>query len=574
MAEGEGPGAAAASPPDLGEVGGARDQWHFWGPARLARALRAGEVTAEALARSFLERQRAWDAESGINAVVVPIEVAEVLARAREADELLASDGLAGASDRPLLGVPYTLKESYDVKGMRSVWGCPAEAGAPERTHSSEVHRKLEAAGAILVGKTNTPPLLADWQSYNKVFGTTGNPFDPTHTAGGSSGGSAAAVAAGFSAFDIGSDIGGSIRVPASFCGIWGHKPTFGIISPEGHNLRGWKGPGSDMAVQGPLATSAEDLRLLLRILSGPHSLERKGLRVDLPESREMGAFRDGVYDKLAGGGGHDVRPFKVAIWAEEPGFAVSSSVTRTMSRVTEHMKENLKMECFRVTYEDILPLFRTAMKDEGTALREELGSTAGVLRFYERMLRMQLFARMPPEAFEKLVADARELEPSDRSPRAETLRDATRYFWHAALDFETRAHLRLGFEGFFRNFDVMIMPGTPVTAFSHSLPRDQGPDASPHLWDPLRSVKVDGKDCPYFPTMAFWQMWANLALLPSTAFPVGCDEDGLPIGLQVMGAAYEDNTTISFAELLSESLQAQVFGGERIMPAPPPFSH
>jgi len=557
-AGGAGPESGTASPI------GAPDLCHFWGPARLARALRAGEVTAEALARRFLERQRAWDAKLGINAVVVNVEEAEVLARAREADELLASDDLAGASDRPLLGVPYTLKESYDVKGMRSVWGCPAEAGAPERTHSSAVHRKLEAAGAILMGKTNTPPLLADWQSYNKVFGTTGNPFNTTRTAGGSSGGSAAAVAAGFSAFDIGSDIGGSIRVPASFCGIWGHKPTFGIISSEGHNLRGWKGPGSDMAVQGPLATSAEDLRLLLRILSEPHSLERKGLRVNLPEARDMGAFRDGVYDNLVGG-----KPFKVAIWAEEPGFAVSSSLRNTISKVTEHLEGNLKMEVVRVTYEDILLFFRTALKDEGTALREELGSTAGVLRFYERMLRMQLFARMPPEAFEKLVADARELNPSDRSPRAETLRDATRYFWHAALDFETRAHLRLGFEGFFRNFDVVIMPGTPVTAFSHSLPHDQGPDASPHLWDPLRSVKVDGKDCPYFETMAVWQMWANLALLPSTAFPVGCDEDGLPIGLQVMGAAYEDNTTISFAELLSESLQIQVFGGERIIPRP-----
>ena len=537
----------------------------FWGPARLARAVRAGEVTAETLARSFLERQRRLDKVLGVNAVVVPLDEAEVLSRARAADKAQSR----GESLGPLHGVPYTLKESYDVKGMRSVWGCPAEAGAPARAQSSEVHSKLEAAGAVLLGKTNTPPLLADWQSYNSVFGTTGNPYDVQRTAGGSSGGSAASVAAGFAAFDIGSDIGGSIRVPASFCGIWGHKITFGIISPEGHNLKGFLGPGSDMAVQGPLAQSAEDLELLLTVLAGVHSLESKGLRVELPVPRLLPRPCTGVAkaSKIS---------FRVAVWSEEPGFSVAKSVRGALTEVEDVLMKDMGMEVVRITYEkDILPRVKEVLALAGKcgSLSPDLGSSKGVLRFYSRMLRMQLSARVPVDAFQSLVGDAQALDPSDKSPAAEALRDATRHYWHATQDFETRAHLRLGFERFLdrtsEGFDVVLMPGTAIPAFPHSTPRDQ----TLPLMDADHRVLVDGEECPYFETMAFWQLWANLALLPSTAFPAGVDEAGLPIGLQVMGAAYEDRTTLAFAKAVHQHLSdRRRAAGAPLVPRPRGF--
>ena len=569
-ARGGAPGMGGGEPGGAAGTGAVPEGCWFWGPSRLARAVRRGEVTAEGLARSFINRQRRLDKELGVNAVVVPLDEAEVILKAKAADVAQKDAQSRGESLGALHGVPYTLKESYDVKGMQSIWGCPGEAEAPVRIQSSEVHSKLEAAGAILLGKTNTPPLLADWQSYNSVFGTTGNPYDPQRTAGGSSGGSAASVAAGFAAFDIGSDIGGSIRVPASFCGIWGHKITFGIISPEGHNLKGFLGPGSDMAVQGPLAQSAEDLELLLEVLAGVHSLESKGLRVELPAPRRMPEW---------GSSGVAKAPkisFRVAVWSEEPGLSVAESVQGVLTGVEGVLMKDFGIECVRITYEkDILPRVEEALVLAGKRgpLSPDLASSKGILRFYSRMLRMQLSARVPADTFQNLVGDAQALDYSDESPAAQALRDATRHYWHSVQDFETRAHLQLGFERFLDRtsggFDVILMPGTALPAFPHSTPRDQ---ALP-LMDADHRLQLDGKECPYFETMAFWQLWANLALLPSTAFPVGVNEAGLPLGLQVMGAAYEDRTTIAFAKAVHQRLsdRRRSEGGE-LVPRPLSF--
>ena len=185
----------------------------------------------------------------------------------------------------------------------------------------------------------------------------------------------------------------------------------------------------------------------------------------------------------------------------------------------------------------------------------------------------MQLSARVPVDAFQSLVGDAKALDPSDKSPAAEVLRDATRHYWHATQDFETRAHLRLGFERFLdrtsEGFDVVLMPGTAIPAFPHSTPRDQ----TLPLMDADHRVLVDGEECPYFETMAFWQLWANLALLPSTVFPAGVDEAGLPIGLQAMGAAYEDRTTLAFAKAVHQHLSdRRRAAGAPLVPRPRGF--
>jgi amidase len=161
-----------------------------------------------------------------------------------------------------------TIKESYDVVGMPTTWGLPELKDNIAKTNASAVQRLIDA-GVVLFGKTNVPLMLADWQSYNAVYGTTNNPWDVGRTPGGSSGGSAAALAAGLTGIEAGSDIGASIRNPAHYCGVFGHKPTYGICPPRGQALPG-RVAAPDISVIGPLARSAGDLAIALAAMAGP----------------------------------------------------------------------------------------------------------------------------------------------------------------------------------------------------------------------------------------------------------------------------------------------------------------
>jgi Asp-tRNA(Asn)/Glu-tRNA(Gln) amidotransferase A subunit family amidase len=223
----------------------------FLPATELARRVRRGELSSCELLQHFIARIERLD--GGINAVVVrDFERARVQADA--ADAARARGELRG----PLHGVPITVKESFDVPGLPTTWGFEHLRHHTATRHALAVQRLVEA-GAIVLGKTNVPTALADWQSFNPVYGTTRNPWDPSRTPGGSSGGSAAALAAGFSALELGSDIGASIRNPAHYCGVYGHKPTYGVVPYEGHLLPGIVQPG-DISVAGPLARSARDL--------------------------------------------------------------------------------------------------------------------------------------------------------------------------------------------------------------------------------------------------------------------------------------------------------------------------
>lgn len=232
--------------------------------ARIARGeLSPLEAVDAAIAR--IERL-----DSAINAVVVrDFERARAAARALGASKPRA--------DQPLFGLPMTVKEAFDVAGLPTTWGLADHAGH-SAARDAAVVRRLKAAGAIVLGKTNVPPLLADWQSDNPVYGRTENPHAPGHTPGGSSGGSAAALAMGMVAAEYGSDIGGSIRVPAHFSGVWGHKPTWGLVSSEGHAFPGSDGHDVALAVVGPLARDPDDLALLLTLTA-----ERPLARRDRP---------------------------------------------------------------------------------------------------------------------------------------------------------------------------------------------------------------------------------------------------------------------------------------------------
>jgi amidase len=247
-------------------------------------------VLAAAIADKQISALEACDAAIGriqrldgaINAVVV-----RDFDRARE--QAAARDRQLAQGERlPLLGVPMTVKESLDVAGLPTTWGLPPFRDFRPREDALVVAR-LKAAGAVILGKTNVPPSLADWQSTNPIYGRTVNPHDASRSPGGSSGGSAAAVASGMVALECGSDIGGSIRIPAAFCGVFGHKPSFGLVPKRGHAFPGTDTAEIELAVVGPLARTAADLEIALGVIAGPDDVNAIAYRAVLPAARPRG---------------------------------------------------------------------------------------------------------------------------------------------------------------------------------------------------------------------------------------------------------------------------------------------
>lgn len=229
----------------------------------LVQALASGKLSSLELTDHFIARIERLDGP--VNAVVVR-DFDRARARARQADEARARGERWGV----LHGLPMTVKESFNVAGLPTTWGFEKHARNIAPTNAVTVQR-LADAGAVILGKTNVPVSLADWQSFNPVYGTTSNPWDLSRAPGGSSGGSAAALAAGFTSLELGSDIGASIRNPAHYCGVYGHKPTWGVVPMAGHELPGTQCADSlDIAVAGPLARHAGDLQLAMDVLSAP----------------------------------------------------------------------------------------------------------------------------------------------------------------------------------------------------------------------------------------------------------------------------------------------------------------
>lgn len=241
----------------------------------IAAAIRRGETTARTECEAAIARIEAGD--EALNAVVVR-DFDRALTAATAADARVAAGEQA-----PLLGVPMTVKESFNIAGLPTCWGFADHADFIADEDAVAVQR-LKAAGAVIVGKTNTPVALADLQTNNPVYGRTRNPHDLGRVPGGSSGGSAAALAAGYVPLEFGSDIGGSIRVPAAFCGVWGHKPTFGMIDTDGHYFPRTQGAAPNLTVIGPLARDPDDLALALDLTSD--------LPLPKPAPRDPGAWR------------------------------------------------------------------------------------------------------------------------------------------------------------------------------------------------------------------------------------------------------------------------------------------
>jgi amidase len=441
----------------------------FQSATDIAARIRARELSAVECLAYFRKRVERFN--PSLNAIVV-FDWERAQARALKADQALARGEMWG----PLHGVPITIKESYDLKGHPTTWGDPIFKDWIA-TEDDLALQRLEAAGAIVFGKTNVPLRLMDFQSYNEIYGTTNNPWDVTRGPGGSSGGAAAALAAGLTGLELGSDIGGSIRNPAHYCGVYGHKPTYKLVgatrsAPPGNLTI------KDLSVYGPLARSAEDLALAMQFLAGPGVFENPVWQPTLPKPTKQ------------------LKDYRVVIWPTDARVTVAAEISARCQLIG-----------------DTLAKLGVTVSDKARPSIDTTRST----KLYRNLL-------------DAVTNPFSELKHSE---------------WHE-MDNE-RAKLRLQWREFFKDWDIVIAPIAATSAFKHDHSPLQG-----------RRIQIDGPtgriEAPYFQQI-FWAGLVTVAYLPSTVFPTGVGKDGLPIGLQAIGNAYDDLITIDFARLLAREI-------------------
>jgi amidase len=444
----------------------------FRSAAEVTARLRDGEISSRELTELLLARIDAVN--PAVNAVV-ELRPEAALEEATAADEAIA----AGAGPE-LLGVPMTVKESFNVAGLHTTWGNPAFADYVAERDATVV-RRLRQAGAVIVGKSNVPFMLADFgQTANELYGVTSNPWDHARTAGGSSGGGAAAVAAGMTFVEYGSDLVGSIRVPASFCGVYGLRPSVGIVPLTGFQPPGPPAPPSEMTYMsalGPLARSARDLRTALVATAGSELPAATAFSWSLPRARHTAAHR-----------------FRVGVVLDHEQSPVSGDVAEVLADAVD------------------------ALQRAGATIVE--GWPAGVdpaLQYESFGFHLQLFF-----AFQ---------QPGEGFPTPSSF-----------IEHETRRmSARAAWGRYFDDVDVFVCPANFTAAFPHD---DRAFDE--------RTIDTPDGERPY-DNQPFWTAHAALPGLPAVVAPVGRTADGLPVGAQIVGPLYEDDTALTFAELLAD---------------------
>ncbi|WP_458758089.1 amidase [Afipia sp. TerB] len=469
-------------------------------------ALRAKRISASELLDLAIRRIETFDGK--INAVAV-----RDFERAREAAK--SADAALARGDRgALLGVPMTVKESFNVGGLPTTWGFPA--GKDWRPPDDAVLvSRAKAAGAVIAGKTNVPLALADWQSYNDIYGTTNNPWDLGRTPGGSSGGAAAALAAGYVALELGSDIGGSVRVPAHYCGVFAHKPSYGLLPLRGHAPPHAPALPStvDLAVVGPMARSAADLSLAIDVLAGPDDEDALAYTLKLPAPR-ANALKD----------------FRVLVIDSHPLVGTAASVRSALDRTAQALEK------------------LGARVSRDSALVPDLTLTS---RTYMTLLMSIFGADIPLEAYKGIESTASTIPAHIDTMDAVRARGLVASHRDWILADRVRTGLRAGWRKLFGEFDVVLCPVMPTPAYPH----DHSPDQR------RRTIDIDGIASSY-QDQILWPGIATVIGLPATAMPIGPSPEGLPIGMQVIGPWLEDRTALRFAELAE-----QEFGGFK----PPP---
>jgi amidase len=478
-------------------------EWDFRQAGELVAALQARQICATELLEHTIARIENLDQR--FNAVVV-----RDFDRARDAAKA-ADAAIARGVCKPLLGIPITVKEAFNIAGLPTNWGYRQFWDfVPEE--DALIVSRLKEAGAVVVGKTNLPVGLGDFQSYNEIYGTTNNPWDVGRSPGGSSGGSAAALAAGFGSLSIGSDIGGSLRVPAHFCGIYAHKPTFDLVPLRGYNPPSSRPlPGSgDLGVAGPMARCASDLSLVLDVIAGPdEAREGVGYRLELPPAR---------HDNLS--------QFRVLVIDSHPLMPTSDVVRAAIARLAERIA-------------------RSGAKIAHTsASLPDLAVSAGL---YMNLLGAAKSTSVPPDRYARVEGQAASMTSADRSLQAERARGTimSHRDW-LGCDAKRRG-MQQQWRSLFREWDVVVYPSAAVPAFAH--------DHSEPI--EARHLDINGEAYPYLDVCFTWADPASTFGLPATSVPIDHSPEGLPIGVQIIGPYLEDLTTINFARLLE-----QKFGG------------
>jgi amidase len=463
----------------------------FMSATELATEIRHGRLASREVLEHFLERieQR----NEPVNAVVT-LDTERARQAADDADEAMA----CGMELGPLHGVPMTVKDSFMTAGMRTTSGA-VQLGDFVPEDDAMAVRRLRAAGAIIFGKTNLPAYAADIQTYNDMFGTTNNPWDLNRSPGGSSGGSAAALAAGFTPLELGSDIGGSIRIPAAMCGVMGHKPSFGIL-PAGGQIPGSPGTltEADIAVVGPMARRVEDLELALDVLAGPNDSERVAWRLELPLPRRNST--DG---------------YRIAAWFDEPACQVDAEMRTLLERTAAALAE--------------------AGATISTDARPDIDFVKAIEAF-ERLLAGAMAGAFSHEKIEIMAARG-----TDSGPERWSSYNSQRHrAWLSSN--ERRLQLRRKWFEFFRDWDALLLPVCPLPAIEHDHSRPMT----------HRTITVNGESRDYQSQM-HWAGLVGVAYLPVTVVPVGRTSAGLPVGIQIVGPYLEDRTTLDIARRLVE---------------------
>ncbi|GAA0673756.1 amidase [Kitasatospora atroaurantiaca] len=466
--------------------------------AELTAALRRREISSVELLDHYLGRIEKLN--PAVNAVST-IDPEQARAQARTADAALARGERLG----PLHGLPMTVKDTIETAGIRTTAGAPELADhLPERDADSVA--RLRAAGAVILGKTNVPGYARDVQTYNPLFGTTNNPWNQGRAVGGSSGGGAAALAAGLTGFEVGSDLAGSIRNPAHYCGVYALRPSFGIVPSRGHIPRapGWL-TSSDMMSIGPLGRGPEDLDLGLDVLAGPASAQAVAWRLELPRPRA--AHLDG---------------YRVGVWLDDPYCPIDTTVGDLLAGAVAALRA------------------AGARTDERTRPVE----LATGDRLFQQLMHGTAVASWQESDFERSCALAAGLPADADDPGARFLRNTTQRLrdWHHAN--EQREQLRAVWAEYFRYHDVLLCPVTPTAA----IPHDHNPDLG------ARRLTVNGKERPYW-DQSPWTGLASLAHLPAAVAPVGLTPEGLPVGIQIIGPHLEDRTVTDLARHLTRLL-------------------
>jgi amidase len=475
----------------------------FQSATKLVRAIQDRRISSLELLELYVER---FERLNPVINAIVATDFENARGRARKADEALSK----GENWGPLHGLPMTIKDSYEVIGM------PCTSGAPEfKNHmpgrNAHVVQAILDAGAVVFGKTNLPIHALDFQSYNDVYGQTNNPWDVSKIPGGSSGGAAAALAAGLTGLEIGSDIGGSIRTPAHFCGVYGFKPSFDIISMRGHIppypgiFKGDYSLTADIAVAGPLARSTNDLDLVLDLIVAPPKHMKRAWSIKLPQARKS-----------------NLKDYKIALCLDDPVFPVDTQVADAIQNVID------KLAKMGAKIEEKKPDINFARSHE----------------IYTQLLSAVSGAGLPQEIIDQAFDEASNLLDTDKSYQAQWLRGVTlsQRNW-SKLNYQ-RMKLRQKWADLFREFDIFLCPAAPVTAFPH--------DHSP-FFD--RTLTLNKEIRAYADTLLTWAGLTCVAYLPATSAPIGLAKNGLPVGVQIVSAYLEDKTSTHFSRLLEESI-------------------